>query len=188
MDAILDATARVLVRDGYAALTTNAVAVAAGVSIGSLYQYFPNKEALVLALRERHVRHMSALMMREAAFWDAAEQGVPLEALITRTIHVAMVAHRLEPALHKVLALEAAHLEARHEEDGTEGVLRALLERYSRGPDAEVTVPDLDVATFVVGRMAHALIHAAVLDPPPGADPHTLERETVRAVMAYLTA
>ncbi|MEE3622551.1 hypothetical protein UCD39_00890 [Nitrospirillum sp. BR 11752] len=36
--------------------------------------------------------------------------------------------------------------------------------------------------------MAHALIHAAVLDPPPGADPHTLERETVRAVMAYLTA
>ncbi|MEE3622552.1 helix-turn-helix domain-containing protein [Nitrospirillum sp. BR 11752] len=141
MDAILDATARVLVRDGYAALTTNAVAVAAGVSIGSLYQYFPNKEALVLALRERHVRHMSALMMREAAFWDAAEQDVPLEALITRTIHVAMVAHRLEPALHKVLALEAAHLEAHHEEDGTEGVLRALLERYSQGPDAEVTVP-----------------------------------------------
>lgn len=51
-----------------------------------------------------------------------------------------------------------------------------------------ITVPDLRVATFVIGRMAHALIHAAVIDPPPGVDPDLLEGETVRAVMAYLTA
>jgi AcrR family transcriptional regulator len=188
VDAILDATARVLVRDGYAALTTNAVAALAGVSIGSLYQYFPNKDALVLALRERHSHQMQALIMGEVARWEMAEPGATLTGLLTRAIHAAMEAHRLEPALHRVLALEAAHLEEEHEEDETEGFLRALLERHAQGPDPEVTVPDLGIATFIVGRMAHALIHAAVLDPPPGADPEALEREAVRAVMAYLTA
>ena len=50
VDSILDATARVLVRHGFDGLTSNAVAEIAGCSIGSLYQYFPNKEALVAAL------------------------------------------------------------------------------------------------------------------------------------------
>ncbi|MEA1652269.1 TetR/AcrR family transcriptional regulator [Nitrospirillum sp. BR 11164] len=188
MDVILDATARVLVRDGYAALTTNAVAAVAGVSIGSLYQYFPNKDALVLALRDRHSRRMHALIMAEVAHWETAGHDATLADLMGRTLHAAIEAHRLEPALHKVLALEAAHLETHHEEDETDGFLRALLERHAQGPNPEVTVPDLGIATFIVGRMAHALIHAVVLDPPPGADAHALEREAVRAVMAYLTA
>jgi AcrR family transcriptional regulator len=51
VDAILAATARVLVRHGYDDLTTNGVAIAAGVSIGSLYQYFPNKTSMVEAVR-----------------------------------------------------------------------------------------------------------------------------------------
>ena len=60
VDTILDATTRVLVKQGFDGLSTNAVAAAAGVSIGSLYQYFPNKEALVLALIERHMEEMNS--------------------------------------------------------------------------------------------------------------------------------
>ena len=58
VDAILDATARVLTTTGYDRASTNRVAMAAGVSVGSLYQYFPSKEALVLALIERHSSQM----------------------------------------------------------------------------------------------------------------------------------
>lgn len=47
VDAILQATAQVLVRDGYQKATTNRIAERAGVSVGTLYQYFPNKDALV---------------------------------------------------------------------------------------------------------------------------------------------
>ena len=67
VDTILAATARVLVKQGFDGLTTNAVAEAAGVSIGSLYQYFPNKEALVAALIERHVEDMNAAILCELA-------------------------------------------------------------------------------------------------------------------------
>src|ERR1700704_3271428 len=64
VDAILEATARVLIKHGFDGLTTNAAAAAAGVSIGSLYQYFPNKEALVAALLEQHIGQMNAAVLR----------------------------------------------------------------------------------------------------------------------------
>jgi AcrR family transcriptional regulator len=68
-----DATARVLVREGYARTSTNRIAAVAGVSIGSLYQYFPNKESLVAALVARHNREILALLenaMQECASDD----------------------------------------------------------------------------------------------------------------------
>ena len=54
VDCVLEGAARVFRREGFAA-TTNRIASEAGVSIGSLYEYFPNKEALLLALAERHL-------------------------------------------------------------------------------------------------------------------------------------
>src|SRR5215831_2912861 len=62
VDALLSATARVLVRDGYDHASTNKIAEAAGVSIGSLYQYFPSKEALVAAVIDRHMGEMMAVV------------------------------------------------------------------------------------------------------------------------------
>ena len=54
VDALLEATAQVLVSHGYQKATTNRIAERAGVSIGSLYEYYPNKDALVASLIEKH--------------------------------------------------------------------------------------------------------------------------------------
>ena len=62
INTILEATTRVLMKDGYDRASTNRIAAAAGVSIGSLYQYFPSKEALVAAVSERHSREVLQLM------------------------------------------------------------------------------------------------------------------------------
>src|SRR6266540_4026301 len=75
VDAILAATAQVLVRHGYEGANTNRIAEAAGVSVGSLYQYFPSKEALVTALIERHMESMWQIIVENAARVAAA----PLE-------------------------------------------------------------------------------------------------------------
>ena len=64
VEAILAATARVLVKEGYEGASTNRIAVAAGVSIGSLYQYFPSKEAVVAAAIERHTQELSQVVLR----------------------------------------------------------------------------------------------------------------------------
>lgn len=63
--AILDATVRVLLDRGYDGFTTNLVAEVAGVGIGSLYEYFPNKEALVASLVEREVDTFASTLERE---------------------------------------------------------------------------------------------------------------------------
>jgi len=55
VDTLLEATARILERSGLEETSTNEIARVAGVSVGSLYQYFPSKEALVAALIERKV-------------------------------------------------------------------------------------------------------------------------------------
>ena len=66
MDAVLDAAIRVLKREGFEALTTNRIAEVAGVSIGSVYQYFPDKGAIFAALHRRHIDEIDRLIQAEA--------------------------------------------------------------------------------------------------------------------------
>src|SRR5258707_3573352 len=89
IEAILPATARVLVKEGFDRASTNRIAEAAGVSIGSLYQYFPSKEALVAALVERHIESMSAALEAEMA----AVADSPLDVALRRMVTLMMQAH-----------------------------------------------------------------------------------------------
>ena len=65
VEVILEAAAHILIERGYMALTTNAAALRAGVSIGSLYQYFPGKEALLAALLMRHANEIDTVLENE---------------------------------------------------------------------------------------------------------------------------
>jgi AcrR family transcriptional regulator len=67
VDALVEATARILVKDGFDKASTNRIAELAGVSVGSLYQYFPSKEALVVAVIERHQQEIKQTVRGELA-------------------------------------------------------------------------------------------------------------------------
>ena len=82
VDDILEAALRVLQRDGPARFTTVHVAEEAGVSVGSLYQYFPSKEALVAALVERHVAQMTSLVKGKLAEVATAPLEVAVRTMI----------------------------------------------------------------------------------------------------------
>src|SRR6516164_8568554 len=75
VDALLRATTRILLKEGYDRASTNRIAEVAGVSIGSLYQYFPSKEALVAAVIDRHTQEV-AEVTRKAMVKAAA---LPIE-------------------------------------------------------------------------------------------------------------
>lgn len=64
VEAVLDAVARLVKRGSVEGITTNRIAATAGVSIGSLYQYFPDKRAILVAVRDRHVEQMGRLVER----------------------------------------------------------------------------------------------------------------------------
>lgn len=184
VDAILDAAARVLVQRGYAATTTNAVAEVAGVSVGSLYQYFPNKDSLIAALHERHGRQMSALL--DAALLQHRASSLP--QALAGVIESAVKAHQLDADLHRVLEKQVLGLDQFPGQDESvdeiERRIRGLLEAHR----AEIVVEDLRLATYMLMHAVHALVHAVVLERPSGVSVKAATRETVRMALAYLTA
>jgi AcrR family transcriptional regulator len=182
--AILDATARILVERGFAAASTNAVAERAGVSVGSLYQYFPNKEALIAALHARHGEQMMAVIQRALTKAMDATLDDALRGLIEATVE----AHRVDADLHRVLEEQHDDLDAdtMHQEylDVMEDRIVALLARHRD----EITAPDLKLAAFMLLNAAHGLIHVVVLQRPRRVSLRHATQEIVRMMRAYLTS
>ncbi len=106
---ILDAARRVFATHGYAAGTTNRIAAEAGLSIGSLYQYFPNKDAILVQLVDAHIDAGSARLDRALADVFAAHgPGLPPLAVLVGAVVDAMVeVHATDRRLHRVLFEEA---------------------------------------------------------------------------------
>ena len=83
VEEILQAASDLLIEEGYEGLTTSAIAKRAGISVGSLYQFFANKEAVLQALAERYLEKMA--LLNETVFTPDAVY-VPISVLMDRTI------------------------------------------------------------------------------------------------------
>jgi AcrR family transcriptional regulator len=182
VDSLLDATARVLTRDGYDRASTNRIAETAGISIGSLYQYFPSKEAIVAALVEREVEAQFAIVAdKMAELLDA-----PVEVAVRGLIEAIVASHRLHPKLHKVLTEEVPRVGALKRvvevEQRTEELLRAGLE-YRR---AELHLRDPVLTAFLLSNAVEGVLHGALLYSPKLIDEAALVDELTRLVLRYL--
>lgn len=185
VDALVEATARILVKEGFHKASTNRIAETAGVSIGSLYQYYSCKEALVVAVIDRHNQEIMQLV--RGTLNEVSSQ--PVEKAIGRVVAVAIEAHRIDPKLHRVIAEQIprigklGNLEAFNRE--TYGLFRAYLEQHAN----EIRIADLDLATFVCVTSIEALAHNAVLrgsEELSAEMVRTLVEETTRLVVGYL--
>lgn len=182
VDTLLEATARVLTEKGLADTTTNEIAEVAGVSVGSLYQYFPSKEALAAALIERKVeldvQHIQALAERL--------QGAPFEELVAGTVRLVLDTHRQDRGLMRALLQLVPQVErsAHVRQAAAQGreVLRAVLEAHR----ARLRPLDLDLATFILGRTLEELAHAALLERPELLEDPRFADELTHLVLAYL--
>lgn len=182
VDAILDATARVLTEAGYAAASTNRIAATAGVSIGSLYQFFPGKEALVAALRRRHAEQMRDMVRGMVG----AIAGMPLAEAVPRFVHAVIAAHLIDPQLHRVLEQEVPRPDPAYGREDVDTDFRATIRAVLAQHRRDILPADLDVASLVLVRMVDALVHTAVLHRPQGIAAKAIEREIAAAILRYL--
>jgi len=181
VEAVLDAVARVIKREGTARLTTNRIAEAAGVSIGSLYQYFADKHAILVALRDRHVAEMGALVERRLVDHAAAT----LPALMRGLIEAMIEAHALDPALYQLLLAQVPP--STGEDPHLEGRLRGAVRLALAAHASEVDVaPGDDRLLFVLTQMMESLAHAVVLHRPPSLSLAAAKEEAVWAVVSYV--
>jgi len=181
VDAILDAVVRVLKREGVKAVTTNRLAEVAGVSIGSVYQYFPDKRAIFVALHQRHIEQIDRMV--ESKLIEHAASS--LEELMRAMIEAMVDAHSADPELYELLATEVPH-----RAEGTRDFAVRLhgAFRLAIGSRAHQLKKgrDLDKLVFVATNMVESLSHAALFRRPPRLSLGAAKAEVVRAVLAYL--
>ena len=183
VDAIVEATWRVLAEEGYAAASTNRIAERAGTSVGSLYQYFPNKDAIVAAVQRRHHADFSAVMA--AAFAEAA--GQPLETAVRRLVRASLEAHLVDPDLHRTLAEMVPATVNPETRASLQRAILAQIRAWLEGHRGELAVADLDVAAFILFHLVEAVSHAAVLGRDHTPRPAQVEDELTGMILRYLT-
>lgn len=182
VEMIMRATARILVRDGYEALTTNQVAREAGASVGSLYQYFASKEELVAALVDQHVNDT----MRQTREELPQLSLLSVEQAVRRFVELSIEAHRCDPELHRVLVEqlprigEFKKIEAAFEE----GVLMA--EAYLRAHASEITPQNHRLTAFMLVNTIESLTHMAVLARPEFLVQDEFVSEVTTLILGYL--
>jgi AcrR family transcriptional regulator len=175
--AVVEAAARILETKGFDGYTTNAVADRAGVSIGSLYQYFPNKDAITKALIQRETSTLLAEV-------DALDKFDPAQGIL-RLIRAA-VAHQLRrPALARLLDFEETRLpltkEVRDVRDALSLSLEAMLMNHNAERHTDIATTAQDIVAIVKGMVDAAGERGE-------RDPQVLESRVARAVFGYLQA
>lgn len=189
VDAILGATARILVSRGYAELTTNHVAKRAGVSVGTLYEWFPGKEALVAGLVDRHLARVEARLEERALALAGAAFSMGPTAIGSALAEAMVELHEDDPRLHRALT-EEVPLPAE-----TRARIRALEEQmverlailFAAHPQIATREPLLTARMVVV--LLEAATHRWATDrsgEPIARD--VLVRELANMIGAYLVA
>jgi AcrR family transcriptional regulator len=178
---ILTAAAHVFGEHGYAAGTTNRIAERAGISIGSLYQYFPNKDAILAELLLRHLDDGAAA----TAKIQAGRLPGPIDEVFRVFVRGAIETHLDEPRLLRVLLEQAPR--SRHLLEKVERLKQSLVAylRELLDDHAEVRVADTETAARLIVTTVELVVHQLVADHEP-VDVERLEDELVAMLTRYV--
>lgn len=156
VDAIFEATIQLLLRDGLHQLTTTRVAERAGVSVGTMYQYFPHKQALIYALNERYLEALAEKIEITCRAQHGAPIGRMIEALIDTYWRAKTERAEVTRALYRSVAgMDNGALVA----DFSERVNEATTAMLASAPDAalaDLEATNLTLVTVIFGTVRNA--------------------------------
>jgi AcrR family transcriptional regulator len=178
VEAILEAAARIIRREGEAALTTNRIAEVAGVGVGSLYGYFPDKAAIQLALARRMLAEGDAAVLATLE----GERGVAAMRALVRAV---LELHATDKALRR--SVMGVHLSRGGRVEHAQSTHDTVAE-IARKFDAQgLTVDPLKL--FIVTRAVLGVARSLVEEPDGAApDPAVLEEELMALVVPYVAS
>lgn len=170
---------------GYDGGTTNHIAAAASMSVGSLYQYFPNKDSILVELMVDHIAEGGARVRASIDAWQA--EATPPEELIGRVVVELLALHREMPVLHQILMTRvpippdvAARIEALEV-----AFVAELADQLSFLTD--LSGQDAMVRAAMAASAVNALVHQQIARPEPPIPDVRFAEEATKLVVAYLT-
>jgi AcrR family transcriptional regulator len=181
--AILEATVQVLEREGPDAATTTRIAEVAGVSVGTLYQYFSHRDAILDALQEREFERALGLMQTVLSDGNLARS--PRDTVMAAVegmgeLYVAC------PGVHRVLAMEGLRSTKADRLHSFDLRVIALVRHFLAATGAPVRRKNVDAAAFVAFQCVRATMLASLLERPAGLNDKTLVEELVDLLLRYL--
>ena len=183
VDAILKATIQVLLRLGKERLTTTNVALRAGVSVGTLYQYFPNKKALLQAALKRHLTDVAEAVEQVCEEQEGRTPRQMATAVITAYLDAKMKVAKTSSALYSVSSdVDGAKIV----QQITTRFHKAIVEMLRTASDPLATDPQL-VASILLASMG-GVVRILLESSNPEQQVDTLREELIFAVCAYLDA
>jgi AcrR family transcriptional regulator len=183
--AILEATVQILEREGLDAATTTRIAEVAGVSVGSLYQYFSHRDAILHALQEREFERALELMNSVLARANLAKK--PRETL-TAVMQGLATLYGASPGLHRVLAIEGLRVARADRVHAFDARVLAIIRHFLGATDAPIRRRNVEAAAFVAFQSVRATMLASLLSDQPGLEVPTLVEELVDLVLRYLVS
>ena len=182
VEAILEGTAQVLMGLGYAKMTTTKVAKRAGVSVGTLYQYFADKEALVRALWAMRSARTKAAMAEAAMAEDAATAEQRIEAVLGAVLRTKSEHPDLTTQLNAAMTEIDGKAHLRRMQDENMTMVRGLIAAHAD----ELPVEDVELAAFVTVNAIEGVIAAAVATRPIELDDPALLNALTGMLFRYL--
>jgi AcrR family transcriptional regulator len=182
VETLVEAAARVFVKEGYAKATTNRIAEAAGVSVGSLYQYFPSKDAIAVELLRRYREGLVALISGRLGSATKENFGEVVRDLLRDLLR----AEGINPALHRVLIEQVLRTSARKEMLGFEERLEEVIASALRNAGDEILEEaHHDLVSFLLVRVVLSVVQSVVVDRPKLNGPELVD-ELTRLVVGYV--
>lgn len=185
VNAILEATIQVLEREGLDAATTTRIAEVAGVSVGTLYQYYSHRDAIIDALQDREFERALALMQGVLSEGNLQKGG---REMVTAAVRGLATLYEPRPGLHRVLAMEGLRVAKADRVHAFDLRIITLVRHFLSATEAPVRRQNLDAAAFVAFQSVRATMLASLLERPAGLSLETLTDELVDLVLRYLVA
>jgi AcrR family transcriptional regulator len=180
VDAVLEAVRLVVKRHGAKAITTNRIAEAAGVSVGSLYQYFPDKRAIFTTLHDRHVDDVRQVIEQTTAACASA----PLEEFARELVYGLVNVHTKVADVHDIVASAVPQ--------GALGFRNALHDTFgqalSRADHERYSLDQTERMLFVLPRMVESLVHGASHEARTALSRDGAGSEAIRTVLVYVNS
>lgn len=176
VEAILEAAARIIRREGEAALTTNRIAEVAGVGVGSLYGYFPDKEAIQLALARRMLAEGGARVL-------ATMEGKRGMAAIRALVRAVLELHATDKALRR--SVMGVHLSRGGRREHAASTRNTVAEIARKAAAQGLAIDPLKL--FIVTRAVLGVARSLVEEPDGTApEPAVLEEQLMALIGPYL--
>lgn len=181
-DAILEATARLLRERPLAAITTNHIARKAGVGIGTLYEFFPDRDAILAELCRQRLEHLQREVAAGVERALALDAGAAIDHLIRRLV-AAVSADR---ELLRVILRDASFLRELPETRRARAAFFEIGRIGGQRANARLNLPDLEAGTWLVSRMVSNAVIEIAFAGDDGLDPEILTRALVRLTFRLL--